>query len=161
MKARELGHRDVFTIAPEASVTEVARELRRRHVGMLVVVAEGRPQRVPLGIITDRDLVVGVMAEGPDIIPKLTAGDLVRRKPITAREDADVSEVLASMRENGIRRMVILDAKGELSGVIAYEDIIDHLAVQLGDLAKLLLTERDNERRLRRADPSRSKDEWR
>ncbi len=139
---------NVATIGRSRGVAEAAALMRDQHVGNLIVVEPRGGALVPVGILTDRDIVVGVIAKGvsPDAV---TVGDAMTRDLLTVREDASLEFALREMRRYGVRRAPVVRANGDLVGVIAVDDVIQHLAVQLGRLADLIRVEQDAELRAR------------
>ena len=99
--------RRVVTARPEETVVCAAQRMRDEHVGNLVILEDGRPA----GIVTDRDLVVRVLAAECDPA-SITVGEVMTRAPATVTEDSDVLELLDTMRQTGARRMPIVDAEG-------------------------------------------------
>lgn len=88
----------------------------------------------PVGVITDRDIVVAVIAK--DVDPRtLTVADVMTSDPVLVREDASLSTLLAEMRRIGARRMPIVDADGLLVGVVSLDDVLERLAEELGNIA--------------------------
>jgi len=139
---------NVATIRADQGVAEAAALMRQEHVGDLIVVERRGSANVPIGILTDRDIVVGVVAKrvAPD---DLTVGDAMTRDLLTVREDASLEFTLREMRRYGVRRAPVVRANGDLVGVIALDDLIQHLAVQLSRLADLIRLEQDAELRAR------------
>jgi CBS domain-containing protein len=118
-------------------VAEIAQLMRNHHVGDLIV-AEPRGNRiVPLGIVTDRDLVVEILAQGVD--PKtLTARDLMDGDLATVPEDAVVHEAIELMRTKAIRRLPVVDAQNFVIGVLTADDVIEFLAEEFGDIVRIV-----------------------
>ena len=139
---------NVATIRKSEGIADAAELMRTEHVGDLIVVEPRGNATVPVGILTDRDIVVGVVAKrvAPDAV---TVGDSMTRNPLTVRDDASVEFALREMRRHGVRRAPVVRANGDLVGVIAIDDIIQHLAVQLTGLADLIRLEQDTEQRAR------------
>lgn len=138
----------VVTVASTADVVETARLMRDEHVGFLVVQKEGDPQRTPLGVVTDRDIVLQVIAR--EIDPRsVTAADIMTGKPLLANEKDDLNEVVQAMRIAGIRRIPVLTEAGSLTGVIAMDDALEVVAGLLGDVCGSIRNEQSQERRLR------------
>lgn len=139
---------NVATIRKDEGIVDAATQMRNEHVGDLVVVEVRGGAKVPIGILTDRDIVIGVVAKGvsPDAV---TVGDTMTRNLLTVREDSSLEFALREMRRGGVRRAPVLRANGDLVGVIAIDDIIQHLAVQLGRLADLIRLEQEAEQRTR------------
>lgn len=131
---------NVVTVAPGASVNEAARAMRQHHVGD-VVVAERRDGRLtPVGIVTDRDLVVEVLAE--DVEPgKLTVADVMSTDLLIVSQDNGLEHTLGAMHEAGVRRAPVVDSKGELVAMLSADDVVDYLARVTGRLAATLRTE--------------------
>lgn len=120
---REVMTASVVTTTPERSVREVAELMRERNVGSVVLVDD---ENQPVGFITDRDLAVGVLAEGHDGTGP--ASGYASNPVITATPDLDLREAAALMVRHGIRRLPVLDA-GRLSGIVTLDD----LAARTGD----------------------------
>jgi CBS domain-containing protein len=136
--------REVLVATPETTITEAARLMRRHHVGDLVVVTGEHGSQVPTGIVTDRDIVLSVIA--PKLDPAIfTVGDLVTANLVTVREDLGVFECIQKMRTKGVRRMPVVDAKGKLVGIISVEDLIQLLGQELSELGRLISREQAKE----------------
>ncbi len=143
--AREFCNRTVYTVRKGDSVLEAARRMREHHIGDVVIIDDKDGLRVPVGILTDRDLVVSVLAGAPEHIATLQVGDVVTERLIVARAEDSVDDVVKRMQAHGIRRMPVVDAKGGLYGIIAFDDVLTSIAGQLADLGRLLGRERHRE----------------
>ena len=151
MPIGEICVHDVVTCSREAKIDEVAQLMRRHHVGDVVVTEESMGKLIPVGIVTDRDIVASVIALELD--PTIfSAGDLVSRPLVTAREDVGVFEAMQQMRKHGVRRMPVVTASGALAGIIAVDDLIHLLAQEMGELAKLISREQAEEARRKPTD---------
>lgn len=139
---------NVATVAARTDVADAAKLMRDQHVGDLIVTELRGGQTVPIGVLTDRDIVVGVIAKrvAPDTV---TVGDVMTRNVLTVREDASLELALREMRRHGVRRAPVVRANGGLVGVIAFDDVIQHFAVQLSRLADLIRLEQDTEAKVR------------
>ena len=137
-KAGELCSRDVVVAPRDMSVADAARLMRSYHVGTLVVCDEIEGKRgKPVGIVTDRDIVVAVVA--PELrADVVTVGYIMERDLATAGEAQDVREVVEIMRHRGVRRLPIVDAGGRLVGVLAMDDVLKSLAEELTAVAQTL-----------------------
>jgi CBS domain-containing protein len=150
MAIGELCSREVVLVKPNESCALAAQLMREQHVGSLVVVREERGRRVPAGVITDRDLVVGVMALELD--PEKTLVEAVMRPQVAVvREDEGVGRALALMREHAARRLPVVDAAGALVGILAADDLIELFGEELAGLAEVIGKGPRRERRERRA----------
>jgi len=139
MRVGELCVRDVVTAHEDEPVTDAARRMSDLHVGDLIVIAD-QPQGLPrpIGIVTDRDLVIEVLAH-PERVPASTKiADVMRRDLIVATEDDAVEDVIAKMREHSIRRIPIVDSRGGLQGLLSVDDVIGWMKDQLEAATKLL-----------------------
>ena len=143
MKALDICRKPVVTATPATPLAEVSRLMRAHHVGSVVVTPEEGGRR-PMGIVTDRDIVVEVLALGRDPA-KLTAGDVMTGSPAVSAADDDALWALKIMRDRGVRRLPVVDGSGELSGLLAFDDLVQHLGSTLGDVAQLIGTERQVE----------------
>ena len=136
MSISEFCNRDVVSATRDTSVIEAAALMRQHHVGDVMVVEEVHGQRKPVGIVTDRDLVVEVMASGLDP-SQLKVGDLVSRPLVTIDEGASYAETVGLMSVKGVRRMPVVGRAGELIGIITLDDMLWQLAGPLAALAGL------------------------
>jgi len=139
MRAGELCVRDVVTATAGENVVEAARRMAELHVGDLIVVdepARGLPH--PIGIVTDRDLVVRVLAHPERVPAKTKIAEVMRRDIVIATEDDDVESVVAKMRQHTIRRIPIVDTTGGLQGVLSVDDVLGWMREQLQSATTLL-----------------------
>jgi CBS domain-containing protein len=148
MYVGDLCSRDVVTVAAATGLVEVAQIMRTRHVGFLVVTADGAANGIPGGVLTDRDVVVEVVSKGIDPL-SLTAGDVMSRDPLVIAADARPEHALKQMRIFGVRRTPVTNAQGRLVGVLALDDLLDWLAGTLADAAGVVRREQRLERQLR------------
>ena len=149
MDAGDLCNRDVVTIGKGERVLEAARRMRQQHVGTLVVVDDEAATPRPLGMITDRDIVVGVVAEDPEDLDRFLVGDVMSFDVTTAYEDEGLDEVLARMRREGIRRIPVVDDDDTLVGIVALDDLLEALSRQLDEVSRLVAREIQIEREVR------------
>jgi CBS domain-containing protein len=117
--------------------------MRNQHVGSVVVTGNGSKSK-PVGIVTDRDLVVEVLAMGLDA-RTMTAGDVMTTSPVVSRQGDDVLWALKIMRDRGVRRLPVVDEHGDLAGILAFDDLMQHVGTTLGDIAQMIGTERNLE----------------
>ena len=144
MPIGEVCTREVVIAKRETTILEAAQLMRHHHVGNLVVTEEREGRRVPVGIITDRDIAVSVVA--PEVNASVfTCGDLLTRELVTVHEDQGILESIHKMRINGIRRMPVIDKEGGLVGIIAVDDLIQLLSGEMNELAKLISREQARE----------------
>jgi CBS domain-containing protein len=140
---------DVACCTPQTSILEAAQLMRKNHTGDLVIVEDDEESREPLGVITDRDIVVEVLAKGLD--PATTTVSSVMRKPVViAREDEDSSQVLERMRSHGVRRMPVTGPRGKLVGIVTADDMMKRLAQEASILTEIVSREQRVEERGRR-----------
>jgi len=114
---------DVVCCGPDTRAAEAARLMRERHVGDLVVVSDPASGRSPLGIVTDRDLTIEVMATGLDA-GTTRLSSLIHRPLVIAKESDDRTEVLERMRTHGVRRVPVVDEHGTVVGIITFDDLL-------------------------------------
>ena len=115
------------------TVADACRVMREHHIGAVVVVDDNR-RNGPVGMITDRDVAVGVVALGLD--PETTLVDAAMRPGIIAvAQTASVRDAIALMRDQGVRRLPVVDHGGHLVGLLAADDLLDLLAGEISDLA--------------------------
>jgi CBS domain-containing protein len=143
--AGELCNRRVVTIGKTETVIEAARRMRAHHVGSLVIVDEPAGRTVPAGIITDRDIVVGVVANASPYLESLQVADVATEPLITAREQEDLLDVLGRMRAESIRRVPVVNDEGVLQGIIAFDDLLEFLSDELSELSALVTRQQRRE----------------
>jgi CBS domain-containing protein len=151
MDVASLCRRNVVTVHRSDEITAAAATMRERHVGYLIVaepdLAEGRQR--PVGVLTDRDIVVSIVAKDAD--PRtLRVEDAMTREPVCVKETDSISNALESMRRIGVRRVPVVDALGRLSGVLSLDDILDALSDQLANVAGSIRSEQLVENVMRR-----------
>ena len=148
MNAGELCKRQVVIAYRDTPLVEAAQLMREHHVGSLVVIVDRISERVPVGLITDRDIVVAIVAKGLDE-RTLTAGEVMTRELVAVREEDGISEVLRVMREKGVRRVVVLTRSGALAGIVAIDDVLELVAEQMDAFVRTLHSEHVRETRVR------------
>ena len=131
----------------EESVQGAAMLMRKHHVGDLVVV-EPNGERVPVGIVTDRDIVVSVIALGLDPA-SLLVGDIMSDDLLTTSENDDVYETIERMRYRGIRRVPVVNSAGGLTGIVSADDLLEFLAEEMGELSRISSHQQSHEKRAR------------
>jgi len=147
MNIEEVCSRTVVVAVPGTSVQEGARMLREHHVGALVVI-DGRESSCPVGIVTDRDMVVEVLAMGVDPT-KFTVSDLMTGDIVTVSNSEGVIETIRRMKEEGVRRVVVVDDDGALVGIVTFDDLVPLLADALTGLANTITGGQGRERKHR------------
>jgi len=144
MPVSEICNREVIVVQRETTVNEAAKLMRQHHVGSVVVVEERKGVRVPVGIVTDRDLVVEVMA--PELVQMvITVGDIMGPKLVTVQDGMGIYESIRYMRVEGVRRLPVVDSRGGLIGILALDDLLELLAEELLELSRLVKHEQKKE----------------
>lgn len=122
--------------------------MRDCYVGTRVVVDEHDGRRIPVGMVTDRDLVVRVLSDGARDFDALVVDNVMTTEPVTAREEDSLWDVLKKMRSFGVRRLPVVNDRGELEGILSFDDLIDLVAEELSDLSTLVSREQKREREM-------------
>lgn len=148
MSAGELCSRAVVFAYPDMALNEAARLMREHHVGSLVVVEERDVGRVPIGMVTDRDITVAVIARDLDA-RTINVGEIMSANPVTVRESDSVFDALRVMRTGGVRRVPVVGTNGTLVGILALDDVLEAVAEELRDVASAISSERAHEQRAR------------
>jgi CBS domain-containing protein len=142
-------NRDVVCANSSTTIVEAATLMRRHHVGAVIAVDEAKQGRRPIGIVTDRDIVVEVVSAGLD--PKLVkVGDLLLQPLVTVQEHTGYGETVHLMAAKGVRRLPVVDEAGLLVGVITLDDLLHQLAVPVAKLSELAMRERRQEAQTRK-----------
>lgn len=140
-------NREVVVTGPETSVAEAAALMREFHVGDVVVVEEG-DQRLPVGLVTDRDIVVEIAALGLD--PNdVAVEDIMTRELEAVPEDTEFWDAVSSMRHHGIRRLPVVNDSGGLEGILTLDDVLELTAEMLTGLVAAVSRQIDQEKATR------------
>jgi CBS domain-containing protein len=129
---------EAVTVERGFGLLETAKLMRDHHVGCVVVVDEATGQKQPIGILTDRDIVVGVLAQTDRQLHLVRAEDVMTRNPLQANAADDLSDTLMAMRAKGVRRVPVVSAEGSLVGVLSFDDVLDYVHDEVTDLARLV-----------------------
>lgn len=152
MSVGEYCNREVVVTEKGTGVREAAQLMRSYHTGDLVVVERRGNENFPVGIVTDRDLVIEVLAE--DASPEmLTMADLLCTELACVREDEELWGVLNHMRTRGVRRMPVVNDRGALVGIMTMDDAVELISEALSDMAQLVRREIKEEVRRRPPTP--------
>jgi len=145
MSTGEFCTREVVITEKGTSILEVAQLMRTYHVGDVIVVERRGEQAVPVGILTDRDIVVELIAQEVDLA-SVTVGDVMSYDLLSVREDEGIWESLLLMCDRGVRRIPVVNETGGLEGILALDDMIELLAEELSLLARIAGRGPDRER---------------
>ncbi len=148
MRLADICIRHVIQCSRDATALEVAQLMRSSHVGDVVVVDKPNGECIPVGIVTDRDLVVEVMARELDAAT-ITAGDIMSASLVTAAETDDIHETAELMRFKGVRRVPLVGEHGALVGIVTLDDILNVIGEELTLLGRVMSRERLQEQQSR------------
>jgi CBS domain-containing protein len=149
MNVGRICNRHVVQTTPTERILAAARRMRDEHVGDLVVVDEVRGKLIPVGMLTDRDIVVGIVARDVEHLATLDVGDVLNREVLTAEESEDVRAVLDRMAQNGVRRMPVVDDGGTLVGIFSLDDWLGTVSQDFHCALRILDRERREEQKRR------------
>lgn len=153
MNISSLCRREVVTVRASASVREAAAAMRNQHVGVLAVTDPYTPGRV-IGVVTDRDLVVDLLALGHPVDQPV--GSICRTELASVPADASVGDAMQAMRQAGVRRLLVHDDNDAVVGLVSVDDLVEVVAAELDALAATLrdgvITEGSRERARTRAE---------
>lgn len=145
MKAADVCTCNVVTAKRDTSITEAAIIMRNQHVGCLVVIEGSDDHPTPVGIITDRDIVIEVIAENVTL-EKVTVGDIMSHSLLRINAEESILDTAQRLRAKGVRRAPLIDHRGELVGIIAMDDILNLLSEELCMLSHLTAHEATKEK---------------
>lgn len=136
--------REVVVARRDTTAAQAARMMREFHVGDVIVVDEIDGRQVPCGVVTDRDIVVTLVAQqvDPDTV-KLS--EMMSENPTVARDSDDVADAIQMMRTKGVRRLPIVDAKGALVGIVTVDDLLALLTDEMTSLTTMVAREQRRE----------------
>lgn len=149
MQLKDICVLDVTTCGRDASILEAARLMRQHHCGDIVIVDDPLGDRTPAGIVTDRDIVVEVLAAELD--PARTrVAQIMSTKLVIASGSEDERTAIERMRMHGVRRLPVVDHDGTLLGIVTLDDLLALHAEQASALAAIVSKEQTHEQRARR-----------
>ena len=145
MSVGAICNREVVICRPDEPIREAATLMRNRHVGDVIVVENREDGPVPVGILTDRDILIELLAEEVDL-DSLTCGDVMSGELVIAKEDDEILDTIELMRDKGVRRIPVVNQQGGLEGVLTVDDLVELIAEQLTDLVRLCRRELKHDR---------------
>jgi CBS domain-containing protein len=140
--------RHVFSIDADADAAQAAKAMREYHVGFLVVTSKKDGRAVPVGVLTDRDIVLEVVAQNIDPLA-VAVKDIMTGKPLIVSEQSPIHETLLQMRAAGVRRVPVQDTHGKLIGVLSLDDVVGFMNGLVQDLSGAIEREQSVETRRR------------
>jgi CBS domain-containing protein len=149
MQLKDLCVLDVAYCTPQLSITAASRLMREHHTGDLIVVDDADEEREPVGIITDRDIVLEVLAcdRDPDTT---TVGEVMSHRLVVASQSEDLTAALERMATHGVRRLPVVDDERAVLGIVTLDDILREHAKQAKQLLDVVTNEQTREKRTRR-----------
>lgn len=139
----DLCSKDLVLIEKGASLLRAAQLMKKHHVGSVIVV-ESKGKSKPVGILTDRDIVLGGVAESLPLSTKVM--DLMSSEIIKVSKKKGIAEVIEKMESKGIRRMIVVDDEDNACGLVSYDDVLRLIFQELNSLGKLVEREQNNEK---------------
>lgn len=137
MEIGELCSREVYLVRRNEPLVDAVREMHRRHVGCVVVVEDHADLLVPVGIVTDRDVLRGQVSRRADL-STLTVQDVMSPDPLTLSETSGLAEGISQLRARGVRRAPVVCGTGDLVGIVSVDDLLPAVADELRVLVKLI-----------------------
>lgn len=148
MRVGEFCNREVVVIEEDCSITEAAIVMREYHVGDVIVARKQHGKQSPVGVLTDRDIALEIVAKGAD--PEgVSVGDAMSLDLATVNEDDDLIHAIEVMRDKGIRRLPVVDIEENLVGIMTVDDVLELLSEILIDIAHLVDRQRRHEEKVR------------
>ena len=136
MSLERVCQKEVVTASPELTLLEAARLMRSKHVGSIVVVDGNRP----VGILTDRDILIKAVAEEKD--PKaVRIREAMTYDPAVVNINYDPLDATRLMREHGLRRLPVVDEHRHLLGILTLDDVLCELGKEIANLAETVHSE--------------------
>lgn len=147
MTVGEICNRNALTIQKNQDLEDAVSLMRSEHVGDVIVVDERSHHRQPVGILTDRDLLIKVLGERLSLAD-VNIADVMSFDLVTALESESIAAALNRMREHGVRRLPVVSRENHLIGILSLDDIVQHLAKQVALVAGVVEAEQNREARL-------------
>lgn len=136
MNVADYCQREIVTIPADAPLQEAAAVMRKNHVGALVVIDSVEPARV-VGVVTDRDLAIEVIARDLDVA-SMSIGQLASPSLVAVPGGASIYEAVAAMEDEGVRRLLVTDSDSRVFGFLSADDLVEAIAAELSGLARAL-----------------------
>lgn len=144
MTIGDICNRDVVVAERETTAQAAAKLMRQHHVGSLVVIDRKEGRRVPVGVVTDRDLIMEIHALDLDA-SVIAVGDILGERLITVSESCSAMKTVQIMRMEGVRRVPVVDHEGSLVGIVTLDDMIGRLAKEFKEIADAVTHEQTRE----------------
>lgn len=140
----QLYEKDVVCLKPDDTVYDAAREMLENHIGDIVITQEENGKTMPVGIVTDRDLVINATAKKLD--PEtIKLSDIMSKKVITATEDDDLTTLVRLVVDEGVSRLPIVDEAGNLAGILSSKRLFQYFAQGLCELSSISVQQQQRE----------------
>jgi len=133
MSLGNLCRREVVVVNQGTPIKEAVKFMEEKNIGSVIVVGGGKP----VGIATDRDILLRVVNKGLDP-EKSSVDDVMTKEIVTLKEGMGLFEALEQVKGKGIRRFPIVDARGNLKGIMTLDDIIYLLGKEMADVASII-----------------------
>jgi CBS domain-containing protein len=137
MKVGDMCTRNPATVSTSATLAEVARLMRDRHIGSVIVTKAPLDRPVVTGVITDRDIACAQLDRRSDLA-SLSAEQVMTRDPLVINEEDPLDKAIEKLRARGVRRAPVVSAAGALIGLISTDDLFGCVARELMLLARLV-----------------------
>ncbi len=144
----EICTRKVIIVKRQDSICDAASLMRTYHVGDVVVVEQKNEQIKPVGILTDRDIVIELVAKNIPL-DSVSVEDVMSTELFVTQESCELWEAIKLMQVKGIKRIIVVNDKGELVGIISTDDLFELLSAELLDLAKVVIKGQHREEEIR------------
>jgi predicted transcriptional regulator len=143
MPILDLCSKNLVTIEKDASLISAAKMMKKNHVGGLIVTEKNNSLK-PVGILTDRDIVLGVIAENLPL--NMRVQEIMSRNIATVLSSEGISNVIDHMDREGVRRMVVVDDTGNACGLVSSDDIVRLVAQELSSIGHLVESQIEKEK---------------
>ena len=145
MKVSEICSHHVVSVTESASLRDVAGLMDKHRIGTVVVISKFSERGVPIGIITDRDIVRAQLEHVADL-SRVRVADVMTKSPSTVFDHETVEAAIQALRARGVRRAPVINAHGELVGLLSSDDLIAEVARQVGVVAEMMQRQPAHER---------------
>lgn len=129
--------RRMIAVDSTGTLVQAAALMREHHVGALIVTSQTAQGPCVTGVVTDRDLVIDVLARGLDA-RAIKVGELANEKLASVAEEADIAAAMAAMEAHGVRRLLVTDGDKRVTGIVSLDDLMDEYAKELAGLARVI-----------------------
>jgi len=127
----------VVVISAESTLIEAAKLMKQKNVGCLVVIKDKKQDSAPVGMLTDRDIVIKCLADKKDA-SSTRVKDIMSENLLTIKKDQGIKEMMTLLAQEGVRRAPVVDENNKVCGLVAMDDMLTLIANELNSIKNVI-----------------------